>query len=892
MTHRCISHWIAAALLVGFTARPAFSQAPQAKQPPTGTLNVTIVDPSGAVIAGATVVVAGAEDATKAATASIPGPVQTSSQGIATITGLVPGRYTVQGSFPGFQTRLIDDVRVRAGENRQVLLLPIEALRDAVSVEQGRQEAAVDPRGPSFGTTLTREQLEALSDDPDELRRQLQEMAGPGAVIKVDSFEGGALPPKAQIRSIRISRDQFAAENHGAGGTFIEIITQPGQGPLRYNTGFRFRGGSMSGTSPFTPEKGPEQNRNYNLGLFGTLIKDKSSFNLFVNGIDSYDTPNINAAFVRGTRSEAALVRTRRDNINIFSQADYALTLDQTLRFGYNMFRTANGNLGIGAYDTELRAYSTETQNHNIRVQHMGPLGRRAATRSRVQYAWSTSASQSVVEQPTIRVNDAFTTGGAQMAGGQHAWTLNVGSDLDYVRGNHSFRTGVNFDGGRVRSDDATNYLGTYTFESLDAFDEGRPRSYTRRIGDPNISFATLLAAWYIQDDVRVRRNLTVSAGMRYEAQMHMDDYDNVAPRFGVTWSPFASGATTLRSSWGIFYDWLQNNTIEQTVRVDGFHQQELDISDPSFPIPPEFGSVPPANRYLLGDGLRLPRSTRVSAGIDQRLTSRLNSTVTYSYTRGSTAFRGLNQNAPIEGVRPDPLFGNVIAVTSDASSHQHQLQVNLTANPGALLPASNAPRIDWKRATLFFNYTLAQLENNTDGAFGVPATGDLADEWGPGAGDVRNRLNIQFNNQVVRNLLVSFNVSANGGAPYSIRTGLDDNGDLIYNDRPAGVGRNTARAAWQWTINPVVAYSWAFGSRGVVLPPGVTVIAGGGVPTVQNFAQDTSRYRLQVFVQVQNLTNRANYVGYSGTLTSPFFGQPTAVSGTRKVDVGMNLTF
>ena len=65
---------------------------------------------------------------------------------------------------------------------------------------------------------------------------------------------------------------------------------------------------------------------------------------------------------------------------------------------------------------------------------------------------------------------------------------------------------------------------------------------------------------------------------------MHLDDYDNVAPRFGVTWSPFASGATTLRSSWGIFYDWLQNSTIEQTVRVDGFHQQELDILRPVVP--------------------------------------------------------------------------------------------------------------------------------------------------------------------------------------------------------------------------------------------------------------------------------------------------------------------
>ena len=301
------------------------------------------------------------------------------------------------------------------------------------------------------------------------------------------------------------------------------------------------------------------------------------------------------------------------------------------------------------------------------------------------------------------------------------------------------------------------------------------------------------------------------------------------------------------------------------------------------------------------GDGLRLPRNTRVSAGIDQRLASRLQSTVTYSYTRGAAVLRGLNLNAPVGpvdsvenvgSVRPDPLFGNVIAVVSDARSRQHQVQVNLTANPGALLPAFNAPRINFKRATLFFNYSFARLENNTDGAFSVPSTGDLAAEWGPGAGDVRHRLNIQFNNQVVRNLLVAFNLNAFSGSPYTIHTGLDDNGDLIFNDRPAGVGRNTERGAWQWTINPSLAYSWGFGRRPNVLPPGVTVITGGGVPSIQNVAQDPTRYRLQVYVSVQNLTNRANYVGYSGTQTSQFFGQPTAVNGTRKVDMGMNLNF
>src|SRR5688572_8426009 len=429
-------------------------------------------------------------------------------------------------------------------------------------------------------------------------------MAGPGAIFKVDSFEGGALPPKAQIRSIRIARDQFAAENHAAGGTSIEIITQPGLGPIRYNTGMRFRDGSMSGRSPFTPTKGPEQQRNFFVGLSGTLIPEKSSFSIFAGGATSYETPNINIVDGTGTRSEALRLRTPRDNINVNAQLDYALTLDHTLRFGYTSNFSDAENLGIGDYDEEDRAYSTENRVHNIRAQHFGPLGRRAFTRSRLQVRWSNSDARSAVELPTVRVNDAFTRGGAQVAGGQRSFGFTFGSDLDYVRNIHSIRTGILVDGGHVRADDATNYLGTYTFESLDAYLAGRPRSYTRRIGDPNISFGTLQGAWYFQDDVRVRRNLTVSAGVRYEAQAHLNDFDNVAPRFGFTWSPSASGATTLRSSWGIFYDWLQNNTIEQTVRVDGFRQQELDIFNPSFPDVPVFGTAPPANRYLLADGL------------------------------------------------------------------------------------------------------------------------------------------------------------------------------------------------------------------------------------------------------------------------------------------------
>src|SRR5712691_9516543 len=93
-----------AMLLLGLMAPRAFAQAV------SGTIHVTVVDPSSAVIIGATVTVTGAEAATS--TAVLP-PVQTADTGIATVSGLTPGRYTVQSAFPGFETRILKDVRVR-----------------------------------------------------------------------------------------------------------------------------------------------------------------------------------------------------------------------------------------------------------------------------------------------------------------------------------------------------------------------------------------------------------------------------------------------------------------------------------------------------------------------------------------------------------------------------------------------------------------------------------------------------------------------------------------------------------------------------------------------------------------------------------------------------------
>jgi hypothetical protein len=876
------STWSALVAVILLAATGASAQGPA-----TGTLRVTVVDPSNAVVVGATVSVTGAEPATSGVTAA---PARTVDGGIATIGNLPPGRYNVEAEFPGFEARLLRDIRIRAGDNRQVAVLQISKLEASVTVGRDKQEAAADPKA-SFGTTLTREQIEALSDDPQTLQQQLQEMAGPGAVIRVDGFEGSPLPAKAQIRSIRISRDQFAAEFHTAGGVSIEIITQPGLGPIRYNLNTRMRGGGLSARSPFVPVKGPEGNVGYGFGIGGALIKNKSSFNINVFGQDAYDTPNLNVALADGgTRSEALDLRTPRENVFVNGQMDYALTVDQTLRLGYNLTRFYNENLGVGGYDQRERAFTNENVQHNVRVQHYGPIGRRMFSRSRLQLFVADTENASASDAPTIRVNDAFTAGGAQVTGGDHARRLNVGSDLDYVRGRNSWRTGIALDAAWNRSDAQSNYLGTYTFDNLEAFTAGRPSNYTRRIGDPRLSYRMFQAAFYVQDDFRPVKNLTLSAGVRYELQTHVKDTHNLGPRFGLTWAPFKSGQTTLRGSAGIFYDWLPNGTYEQALRVDGLRQQELNILNPSYPDPGTIGLIPPINRYLFGDEYRMPRITRFSGGIDQQLkTVRVSGT--YSYQRGARLARGVNLNAPVDGIRPDPSFRNIVEVVSDAASWQHQLQVDATVNPGALLPAFKAPRINWKRTTLFVNYTLSRLENNSDGPFSIPATGSLDLERGPAGNDIRQRISLNFNNQIIRNLLMGINLNAQSADPYSLLTGRDDNGDGIFNDRPAGIGRNGLRARGQTTMNMFLGYQFAFG-RTAPLPPGVGVFGGGNSAQVRTFDQGTARYRLGIFLNAFNLLNRPNYLGYSGTMTSPFFGRPTTVRDMRKIDVGMNLQF
>jgi hypothetical protein len=137
---------------------------------------------------------------------------------------------------------------------------------------------------------------------------------------------------------------------------------------------------------------------------------------------------------------------------------------------------------------------------------------------------------------------------------------------------------------------------------------------------------------------------------------------------------------------------------------------------------------------------------------------------------------------------------------------------------------------------SLFTNLSLGRTLNNTDGAFSLPATGRIEDDWGPANFDVRRRLNIGWNSSQLKNFNANINFNASSASPYTIRTGVDTNGDLLFTDRPDGVGRNTARGAGQWNLNGFFTYSRQFG-KPVQMPGGINFRSDGGALTASQGA-------------------------------------------------------
>jgi hypothetical protein len=207
---------------------------------------------------------------------------------------------------------------------------------------------------------------------------------------------------------------------------------------------------------------------------------------------------------------------------------------------------------------------------------------------------------------------------------------------------------------------------------------------------------------------------------------------------------------------------------------------------------------------------------------------------------------------------------------------------------------ATTGPRFQWNRGlTLSGFYTYGQNFDNTDGAFVIPSSVFLANEWGPSAFDRRHNTHIALTSTALRNLSARLGVSGSSAPPLTIRTGTDDNGDLVFNDRPEGVGRNSARTMGVWNTSANFGYSFTLGKKTVTSGGGVQIMGGpAGLTVNPTGAQTTPRYRLNLSVNINNLFNQPAYSGFSGIIGGPYFLKPTQANQLRRITFSTNVSF
>jgi hypothetical protein len=877
---------VAGALFVVVSVAPVWADEQSGA---SASLRVTVQDETEAALVGAVVTVVDAAGVSRDSAAD--------GRGVATFADLVPGTYQVTVMADGFRN-FVGTANLRRGVNQTKAQLAV-ALQEAIFVND---ESADQRRDNGFTTTLTQEEIDALSDDPDEMAEQLQQMAGAGSQIFVDGFGGGRLPPKDQIQRIQFHTNSYSAQYHDAGMIRIDVITKPGMGRWRGNFNVGFRDESLNARNAKAPVRGAEQQKRFMVSFQGPLAKGKTSLSIRADGNAAYDSRTIVATTPDGQINE----QTRRptDTMNVNVRVDHAIGPGAQLQAEYFRRNDTRDNLGVGDFDLQERAYGTESVTDTFRLRNTKLIGKKAFSELKVQFSNTDTSQSSITDAPTVRVLDFFTSGGAGMTGSRLGRQLEIEQNLDFTIAKHTLRAGVLFEGGWWDSTQQSNANGTFTFSSLEDFLAGRARTYTRRVGDPDVSYSQYEAGWYLQDDFKLRKNLAMSLGLRQEVQTNMDDGFNLAPRAAVTWTV---AKANIRAGYGIFYDWFESSVYEQTVRLDGLQQIEEVIVNPTYPDPGLAGgsSLPPS-RIQVADDLTQPTIQQASIGFDRQLTPIIGLRADYMWTRGTNTLRSVNVNAPLaDGTRPDPSAGNVSEIRSDG----RRATDRITAGVNFRVP--NARFF----GTVMYNWS--NTRNFADSPLSLPADSNNPDaDWGPAAQDVRHRMFILANAPLLYGIRAGLNVQASSALPYNITTGTDDNGDTVFNDRPEDVSRNSARGAAQWNVGLRLNRQFNLGGLGggengpmpIGGPPQAAAQRGpggggpggpgggpggeGGGPQLMMMQASNARYRLDLHVQVFNLLNTTNLNAFVGNLLSPYYGTATSAATARRLEVGATLFF